>query len=462
MKKTMYVKMRVIFLLKVNLMMTNLQISQIPFLKTMVLKKMILLSVILRIQAKHYIPEAALNSLIKFLFVFFSVIGRTSPYVAKIVASFPRSLYDLRRRYNLTLNFKKIVVCSKCHSTYDFSECVERNGTNKISRKCWNRQQIAYSHPCNQVLLQTVELLGGNKILRPFKIFCYCNLLISLRHLLQQQSFISNIENWRNRPIVHDTFQDIYDGWIWKEFMHVEGRPFLAGPYFLALAMNIDWFQPFKWREYSVGVMYLTVMNLPYHIRFKREFVIQLGIIPGPKEPKRTINSYLQPLVGELLDLWRGVPMPVFGTEKDQIVRCALICVACDMPASRKTCGLLGHTATFGCTKCKEFGGEFGKRDYSGFDRENWPLRNNDDHRSSVMAISQSKTKTDRTQLESQHGCRFSSLLDLPYFDPVRMTVVDPMHNLFLGTAKHLVKNVWMKQELLKKPDLSLIQDVIR
>ena len=69
-----------------------------------------ILIVILRLQAKHYIPEAALNSLIKFLFVFFSVIGRTSPYVAKIVASFPRSLYDLRRRYNLTHNFKKIVV----------------------------------------------------------------------------------------------------------------------------------------------------------------------------------------------------------------------------------------------------------------------------------------------------------------------------------------------------------------
>ena len=50
-----------------------------------------ILIVILRIQAKHYIPEAALNSLIKKK-NFFSVIGRTSPYVAKIVASFPRSL----------------------------------------------------------------------------------------------------------------------------------------------------------------------------------------------------------------------------------------------------------------------------------------------------------------------------------------------------------------------------------
>ena len=74
------------------------------------------------------------------------------------------------------------------------------------------------------------------------------------------------------------------------------------------------------------------------------------------------------------------------------------------MPASHKTCGFPGHTDTYGCTKCKKkFGGGFENSDYSEFDRENWALRNNDDHRSSVMAISQSKTKRDCTRLESQH-----------------------------------------------------------
>ena len=42
------------------------------------------------------------------------------------------------------------------------------------------------------------------------------------------------------------------------------------------------------------------------------------------------------------------------------------------------------------------------------------------------------------------------------------MTIVDPMHNLFLVTAKHLVKNAWVKQELLKKPDLGIIHDSIK
>ena len=32
----------------------------------------------------------------------------------------------------------------------------------------------------------------------------------------------------------------------------------------------------------------------------------------------------------------------------------------------------------------------------------------------------------------------------LEYFDCVRFHIVDPMHNLFLGTAKHIMKNVWL------------------
>ena len=42
---------------------------------------------------------------------------------------------------------------------------------------------------------------------------------------------------------------------------------------------------------------------------------------------------------------------------------------------------------------------------------------------------------------------RYSVLLNLTYFDPVRFTVVDVMHNVFLGTAKHMFK-VWIQLEL--------------
>lgn len=110
-----------------------------------------------------------------------------------------------------------------------------------------------------------------------------------------------------------------------------------------------------------------------------------LGIIPGPCEPPRDVNQYLRPLVKELLELYSGVKMTVCGKEEIQVIRCVLIGVPCDMPAGRKACGFLSHSALLGCTKCtKVFPGSVGNKDYSGHDRDNWKARTNEDHRSKI------------------------------------------------------------------------------
>ena len=79
-------------------------------------------------------------------------------------------------------------------------------------------------------------------------------------------------------------------------------------------------------------------MNLPKHERFKRENVILAGIIPGPSEPPRNINTYLSPLVDELLILWNDGIMVRHSSSQiiPERFRAALLCVACDIPASRK------------------------------------------------------------------------------------------------------------------------------
>jgi len=105
-------------------------------------------------------------------------------------------------------------------------------------------------------------------------------------------------EKWRMRTIPNGTLPDIYDGRIWKKFMNIQGRPFLSHPYNLGLMLNCDWFQPFNLSTYSVGVLYLVILNLPRSIRFKPENVLIAGIIPRPKEPHTSeLNSYLRPLV---------------------------------------------------------------------------------------------------------------------------------------------------------------------
>ena len=68
----------------------------------------------------------------------------------------------------------------------------------------------------------------------------------------------------------------------------VDGKPFLSSEDIvgIGLVLNVDWFQSFKHTTYLVGAVYLTIMNLPRAVRFKRKNVILVGILPGPSEPK--------------------------------------------------------------------------------------------------------------------------------------------------------------------------------
>ena len=269
--------------------------------------------------------------------------------------------------------------------------------------------------------------------------------------------FLTECENWKKRSVgdqATNSYYDVYDGNIWKDF-----DAFFQCPNNLALQLNVDWFQPFDHLTYSVGAMYITILNLSSTERYKLKNVLLVGLIPGPDEPKHDINAFLKPIVDDLLELWhRGivVDLPVTGIAT---IKCALTCIACDIPAARKVSGFIGHSGCLGCSKCKkEFKSmDIGKLDYSGFDRNNWPSRSDQQHRNDVKRILSCTSKTEREKKESELGCRYSLLLDLPYFDPIRMTIIDPMHNLFLGTAKRFMA-VRFDTGKLTKDDLITIQ----
>lgn len=110
-----------------------------------------------------------------------------------------------------------------------------------------------------------------------------------------------------------------------------------------------------------------------------------------------------------------------------------------------------------GCSKCycTFFTGIFGKT-YTGFDRDSWVACTNEKHWRDISEIRKALTKTERQWKESEYGCRYSCLLQLPYFDPVRMHILDLMHNLYIGTAKTITR-VWIKQGILRQSDLKRI-----
>ena len=207
--------------------------------------------------------------------------------------------------------------------------------------------------------------------------------------------------------------------------------------------INFDFFQPIKHRkDYSVGVLYLVLLNLPRHLQFKWENVIVVGIVPSLDGEPKSLNEFLQPAVDELQARWKGVRLKSSSLSSIPLKFCAaLLSILADIPAARKLCSFKGHSAHRGCSYfLKEFPGGFGeKKDYSGFDRENWQHCTDQQHRSNARRLQSCKTVTGRSKLSQEFGITHRScLLDLKYFDIIRFCTVDPMHNLFLGTAKYV------------------------
>ena len=59
-------------------------------------------------------------------------------------------------------------------------------------------------------------------------------------------------------------------------------------------------------------------------------------------------------------------------------------------------------------------------------------------------------TASDHQQNEKKYGVSYSELLRLPYFDIVEYHVIDPMHNVLLGTSKYLMI-MWKDDGILAK-----------
>ena len=158
---------------------------------------------------------------------------------------------------------------------------------------------------------------------RPRQIYCYSSIKKCISILMEDCRFWDYCNEWRTSTNnVADSLSDIYHRKVWKEFQVYEGTNFLADRHNLAFMLNVDWFRPFKHTIHSVGVLYLTIMNIPRKLRYKFPYVLIVGVIPGPQEPSGIINTFMGPMVSELLELWQGCWLG--SDESRRYVRAAL------------------------------------------------------------------------------------------------------------------------------------------
>ena len=417
-------------------------------------------------QFSFNVSDAGISVLIVFIYnIFHSISG--SEVTATWIKSFPTTLHSVHREIiGNDIKFTDYTVCPKCHSLYDFESCIITSGSIKSSRKCEyiqfpNHSRATFRQPCGTPLLRNIKK-QSQVCFKPYKVYSYQSIKEAVSRLLRRQGFLEQCEYWRQRTSNSDYLSDIYDGQVWSDF-----QSFLSQKYSWCLALNVDWFQPYSHVTDSVGALYLVILNLPREDRYKRENMILVGIIPGPCEPNLHINSYLTPLVLELQEFYKGIQIPCLSQDgrhfNHNTVRMALVAVICDLPASRKVCGFCSYNALHGCSKCmKTFPtSSFGESpDFSGYDKSLWPARDLLIHRQKCYEHLNASTKSSQKSIEREFGLRYSVLIEIPYFNPIKHTVIDPMHNLFLGSAKHCME-VWTKNDILTRRDIEKIEKLM-
>ena len=216
--------------------------------------------------------------------------------------------------------------------------------------------------------------------------------------------------------------------------------------------MSIDSFNPYQSKQakqvVSVTGIYLVCLNLPPHLRYLPENLCLVGIIPGPHKPSLDqINHFLKPLVEELLVFWET---GVYFTQTakyaaGRLVRCALIPLVCDLPAARQVAGFGAHNAKFFCSLCKLTIDQI-----SEIDTTKWPLRSCEEHKAAAAEWRDKPTDAQRDAAFQTNSIRWSELLALPYWDPIQYTVIDSMHNHYLGLIQRHCRKIWGMQALVE------------
>ena len=254
-------------------------------------------------QYKHYISDNGIEQLLRFmrqlLFCIGQIVKEHSDFCLVLAANLPTTLYSARKFLNIDRdNFVQYVVCPKCTKLYHKDDIVINDGGRTVARTCENVPFPRSKRPrtCGSQLSHKVVLKNGNVKFYALKTYCYKSVIDSLEDLLKRPGVEEQCVKWKRRTISDDLYADVFDGKIWKQFGNWKGnKPFLDLPQSFGLMMNVDWFKPFKHRnDFSVGVIYMVLMNLPRSIRFRKENVILVGVIPALAHEPKSLNNFLK------------------------------------------------------------------------------------------------------------------------------------------------------------------------
>ncbi|XP_071695199.1 uncharacterized protein [Rutidosis leptorrhynchoides] len=136
----------------------------------------------------------------------------------------------------------------------------------------------------------------------------------------------------------------------------------------IRFGLSSDGINPFRdlSSRHSTWPVLLCIYNLPPWLCMKRKYIMMSLLIQGPKQPGKDIDVYLQPLVDDMMELWR-TDIHVYNAYKKEYfqLRAMLFCAINDFPAygnlsgysmkGKKVCPIYEeNTHSIWLTNCKK------------------------------------------------------------------------------------------------------------
>jgi hypothetical protein len=368
--------------------------------------------------------------------------GSLSQEDEKLLSDIPLNPRAAEQAFSLSSKNTIFAVCPNSNCHFNYKPSFKDGSPIPIYPKVCSHREFPGGQKCGTTLLKpNSRHVQGQAVEIPIKAFVAYSFKDWLGGMLSRSGFEEKMDKmWEFRERGSE-MKDMFDGEILRDFKGPDGLHFSLGGnegrYVFSLC--VDYFNPLgnkqAGKKKSIGLIALVCLNLPPELRYKPENMFLFGIVPGPHEPPLAcLNRYLSYLMDQLLEFWHtGIRYSrtnrfYFG----RVVRCALICLVCDLPAARKTNGFasLKHSEMCAICRCKFqpktdiLNDSFSKI---------WERRTGEEIRKSAQLYQDAANEKERNDAVHTTGIRWSELYRLPYFDPSRFVVVDAMHNLFLG-----------------------------
>jgi hypothetical protein len=270
----------------------------------------------------------------------------------------------------------------------------------------------------------------------PRKQFHYLPLIPRLLGMYLNRDLARLMKTHRHQWLVNgheeDTMKDIYDSELYQDLLNrkieVGGdkseRFYFEDEHDIALGISIDGFGPFKSRKATCWPLIAFNYNLPADIRFHKENIIPIAVIPGPKQA-RDMDSFFLPFAEECIKLETGITAFDADSLCYFILFVFLIIAFGDIPAVAKLMNMKGVNGCVPCRACSIHGitipGATNNTHYvplsSGrdhpIDHHQLPLRTHIQFMQQAREVSEATTATERGRLAKEYGIKSIPVLSL-------------------------------------------------